>query len=62
MGDEIKWLLKERGGRISESCDIFLNNTPTSRKKGRGKERTGGEVKKMKKSIPYSQRRSDAIT
>ena len=30
MGDERKWLLKEGGGRIFESCDIFLKNTPTS--------------------------------
>jgi len=30
MGDELKWLLKEGGGRISESCDISLKNTPTS--------------------------------
>ena len=30
MGDELKWLLKEGGGRIFKSCDIFLENTPTS--------------------------------
>ena len=30
MGDELKWLLKEGGGRIFESCDISLENTPTS--------------------------------
>ena len=24
MGDELKWLLKEGGGRIFVSCDIFL--------------------------------------
>ena len=30
MGDELKWLLKERGGHIFESCDISLENTPTS--------------------------------
>ena len=28
MGDELKELLKERGGRIFESCDT--QNTPTS--------------------------------
>ena len=28
MGDELKWLLKEVGGRIFESCDI--SNMPTS--------------------------------
>ena len=30
MGDGLKWLLKEGGGRIFESCDISLKNTPTS--------------------------------
>ena len=30
MGDEPKWLLKEGGGCIFESCDISLENTPTS--------------------------------
>ena len=30
MGDELKWLLKEGGGRIFESCDISLENMPTS--------------------------------
>ena len=30
MGDELKWLLKEGGGHIFESCDISLENTPTS--------------------------------
>ena len=30
MSDELKWLLKEGGGRIFESCDISLENTPTS--------------------------------
>ena len=30
MGDELKWLLKEGGGRIFESCDISLENTLTS--------------------------------
>ena len=31
MGDELKWLLKEGvHGRIFESCDISLENTPTS--------------------------------
>ena len=30
MGDELKWLLKEGGGRIFESCDISLENTPTT--------------------------------
>ena len=30
MGDELKWLLKEEGGCIFESCDISLENTPTS--------------------------------
>ena len=30
MGDELKWVLKEGGGRIFESCDISLENTPTS--------------------------------
>ena len=29
MGDELKWLLKEGGGRTFESCDISLENTPT---------------------------------
>ena len=27
---ELKWLLKKGGGRIFESCDISLENTPTS--------------------------------
>ena len=31
MGDELKELLKEGGGRIFESCDISLENMPTSR-------------------------------
>ena len=30
MGDELKWLLKEGGGHIFESCDISLENIPTS--------------------------------
>ena len=30
MGDELKWLLKEGGGCIFESCDISLENMPTS--------------------------------
>ena len=30
MGDELKWLLKEGGGHIFESCDISLENMPTS--------------------------------
>ena len=30
MGNELEWLLKEGGGRIFESCDISLENTPTS--------------------------------
>ena len=30
MGDELKWLLKEGDGRIFGSCDISLENTPTS--------------------------------
>ena len=30
MGDELKWLLKEGGGRIFESCYISLESTPTS--------------------------------
>ena len=30
MGDELKWILKEGGGCIFESCDISLKNTPTS--------------------------------
>ena len=30
MGDELKWLLKEEGGCIFESCDIALKNTLTS--------------------------------
>ena len=30
MGNELKWLLKEVGGRIFESCDISLGNTPAS--------------------------------
>ena len=30
MGDELQWLLKERGGHIFESCNISLKNTPTS--------------------------------
>ena len=30
MGDELKWLLKEGDGRIFESCDISLENTPIS--------------------------------
>ena len=30
MGDELKWLLKEGGGHTFESCDISLENTPTS--------------------------------
>ena len=30
MGGELKWLLKEGGGGIFESCDISLKNTPTS--------------------------------
>ena len=30
MGNELKWLLKEGGGRIFESCDISLENMPTS--------------------------------
>ena len=30
MGDELKWLGKEGGGRIFESCDISLENTPIS--------------------------------
>ena len=30
MGDdELKWLLKEGGGYIFESCDICFENTPT---------------------------------
>ena len=30
MGVELKRLLKEGGGLIFESCDISLENTPTS--------------------------------
>ena len=30
MGDELKWLLREGGGRIFESCYISLENMPTS--------------------------------
>ena len=30
MGDELKWLLKEGGGCMFGSCDISLENTPTS--------------------------------
>ena len=30
MDDELKWLLKEGGGPIFESCYIPLENTPTS--------------------------------
>ena len=30
MGDELKWLLKVGGGQIFKSCDISLENTPTS--------------------------------
>ena len=30
MGDKLKWLLKEEGGRIFKSCDISLENTPAS--------------------------------
>ena len=31
VGDELKWLFKKGwGGRIFESCDISLKNTPTS--------------------------------
>ena len=30
MGDELQWLLKEGGGCIFESCDISLENMPTS--------------------------------
>ena len=30
MGNELKWLLKEGGGCIFESCDISLENMPTS--------------------------------
>ena len=29
-GDELQWLLKEGGGLIFESCDISLENMPTS--------------------------------
>ena len=29
MGDELKWFLKDGGGRIFESCDISLKKTPT---------------------------------
>jgi len=31
MGDELKWLLKEEGGHIVESCDILskICNMPT---------------------------------
>ena len=28
MGDELKWLLKEGGGRIYESCDILSKIRP----------------------------------
>ena len=31
MGNELKWLPKERGGRIFESLGISLENTPTHR-------------------------------
>ena len=30
MGNELKWLPKEQDGCIFASCDIFLENTPTS--------------------------------
>ena len=30
MGNELKWLPKKWDGCIFESCDIFLENTPTS--------------------------------
>ena len=30
MGNELKWLLKEGGGRIFKSRDISLKNMPTS--------------------------------
>ena len=30
MGDKLKWFLKEGGGYIFESCDISLENMPTS--------------------------------
>ena len=30
MGDELKWLLKKGGGHIFKSCDISLENMPTS--------------------------------
>ena len=30
MGNELKWILKKGDGRIFESCDISLKNTPTS--------------------------------
>ena len=30
MGDELKWLLKEGDGCIFKSCDIALENMPTS--------------------------------
>jgi len=29
IGNKLKWLLKQGGGRILESCDISLKNTPT---------------------------------
>ena len=28
MGDELKWLLKEGGGHVFESCDISLEIRP----------------------------------
>ena len=30
QSDELKWVLKEAGGRIFESCDISCKNMPTS--------------------------------
>ena len=30
MSDKLKWVLKEGGGCIFESCDISLENKPTS--------------------------------
>ena len=30
MGNELMWLLNEGGERIFESCDISLENMPTS--------------------------------